>query len=107
MAYLRISGVLVLIGLISLNCVAGQKKGILFPRDSESRQSKNLDGLWNFRAEPKAASDLGISEKWFEQPLEKVTIIIIAVYVVRNLLLRMSNIGNFETDRRRGIHGCP
>lgn len=49
-----------------------QKTGILFPRDSESRQTKSLDGIWNFRAEPKGAVDLGLREEWFRQPLEKV-----------------------------------
>lgn len=55
-----------------------EKKGILFPRDSESRQTKNLDGLWNFRAEPKGASDLGINQEWYKQPLEKVSGILIS-----------------------------
>lgn len=49
-----------------------QKRGILYPRDSESRQTKSLDGIWNFRAEPKGAVDLGLMEEWFRQPLEKV-----------------------------------
>ena len=27
--------------------------GLLFPRDSPSRESKSLDGLWNFKTSPK------------------------------------------------------
>ncbi|CAL8111716.1 unnamed protein product [Orchesella dallaii] len=59
------------LALMGTNIVSGQKKGILYPRDSESRQTKTLDGIWNFRAEPKLAQDLGINQEWFNQPLEK------------------------------------
>jgi hypothetical protein len=51
--------------------VTGQQ-GFLFPRDSESRESKSLDGIWNFRAEPFGSNDLGITEQWFNAPLSQV-----------------------------------
>lgn len=59
---------------VYLTLVQGQGQGILFPRDSESRESKSLDGIWNFRAEPKGAVDLGLTEEWFNGPLERVRI---------------------------------
>jgi len=45
------------------------QKGILYPRDSESRTTKLLDGIWNFRAEPKDSSGIGLSQQWYNQPL--------------------------------------
>lgn len=70
----KVSLILFVISLHSVGYAVGQKKGILYPRDSESRQTKSLDGIWNFRAEPKGAQNLGIAQEWFKQPLEKVTI---------------------------------
>jgi len=46
--------------------------GALYPRESETREVKSLDGFWNFRtcdADPL----LGFSEKWFTQDLAKVS----------------------------------
>ncbi|CAL8111717.1 unnamed protein product [Orchesella dallaii] len=45
--------------------------GILYPQDSEFRQTKSLDGIWKFRTEPKGAQDLGIGQSWFNQTLEQ------------------------------------
>jgi len=47
--------------------------GILYPRESETREVKLLDGFWNFRAsdgDPLA----GFSEKWYAQDLAKVRV---------------------------------
>ena len=44
--------------------------GLLFPQDSESRETKSLDGVWNFRLAPISDPDVGFSEKWFENGLE-------------------------------------
>ncbi|OXA50954.1 Beta-glucuronidase [Folsomia candida] len=60
---------LVVVLVVGVAQVHGQ--GILFPRDSESRESKSLDGIWNFRQEPKGAVDLGLTEGWFNAPLEQ------------------------------------
>lgn len=68
----KLETVLLVVILTSVHYAVGQKKGILYPRDTESRQTKSLDGIWNFRAEPKGAKDLGLNEEWFKQPLEKV-----------------------------------
>jgi len=42
---------------------------MLFPRDSESRQVKDLSGFWNFRADMSANRNAGFEENWFAKPL--------------------------------------
>lgn len=45
--------------------------GILYPRESETREVKLLDGVWNFRI---SESDpmIGFREKWFVKDLSRV-----------------------------------
>ncbi|ELU02997.1 hypothetical protein CAPTEDRAFT_85998, partial [Capitella teleta] len=45
--------------------------GMLFPRESESRQIQELEGMWNFRADTSFDRDAGFKDKWYEQRLEK------------------------------------
>ena len=47
-------------------------QGMLFPRESESRQIKDLSGLWSFRADKSQNRNAGFEEKWYEQELSKV-----------------------------------
>ena len=42
---------------------------LLFPQDSEFRETKRLDGVWNFRISPSLDPELGFREKWFKAPL--------------------------------------
>ena len=51
---------------------AAQHEGMLFPRESESRQIKDLSGLWSFRADRSRNREAGFDEKWYEQELCKV-----------------------------------
>lgn len=44
--------------------------GILYPQESESREVRSLDGLWNFVVSP--TSDLGQKQSWYKNPLTKV-----------------------------------
>lgn len=46
----------------------------LYPRESPSREVKELDGLWHFRADYSASGNEGIEEKLYEKPLSKVRI---------------------------------
>ena len=46
--------------------------GMLFPRDSESRQVKDLSGFWNFRADMSANRNAGFEQNWFAKPLWQV-----------------------------------
>ena len=44
--------------------------GLLYPQDSESRETKSLDGIWKFRLAPTLDSDQGFREEWFNNGLE-------------------------------------
>ena len=63
--------------LLSIDVLAASFKsdllGMLFPRDSESREVKDLSGFWNFRADFSAKRNAGFEEKWFSKPLWQVT----------------------------------
>lgn len=48
-------------------------KGILFPIESETRERKSLDGIWNFRLAPRNDPDLGFREEWFKSSLSDVS----------------------------------
>ena len=50
-------------------CVAGFLRGMLYPRESETRQVKSLDGMWDFRAD---ISSAGFEEMWYSLPLAQV-----------------------------------
>lgn len=56
-----------LVAFISL-CLGGTR-GLLYPRESESREVKVLDGLWQFRADFSSSRDAGFTEKWYSKPL--------------------------------------
>uniref|UniRef100_A0A8B9LWG2 Beta-glucuronidase n=1 Tax=Astyanax mexicanus TaxID=7994 RepID=A0A8B9LWG2_ASTMX len=43
--------------------------GMLYPRESPSRERKQLDGLWSFRADYSPDRSAGFSQAWFSQPL--------------------------------------
>ena len=70
----------VVLTVVTLVLVAGTEdavaqaagNGILYPIDSESREVKSLDGIWNFRLAPRLNPDLGFNQQWFAQPLDKV-----------------------------------
>ncbi|ELU00445.1 hypothetical protein CAPTEDRAFT_123745 [Capitella teleta] len=47
------------------------ESGMLFPRESESRQIRELQGMWNFRADTSFDRNAGFKDKWYEQRLEK------------------------------------
>ena len=50
----------------------GSCRGLLYPRESESRDVRLLDGLWNFRADYSADRNAGFQEEWFKYPLSQV-----------------------------------
>ena len=50
-------------------CVAGFLRGMLYPTESETRQVKSLDGMWDFRAD---VSSVGFEEMWYSLPLAQV-----------------------------------
>ncbi|XP_017057256.1 beta-glucuronidase [Drosophila ficusphila] len=46
-------------------------KGLLYPRDSETREVRSLDGMWHLVQSDPADPFLGIREKWYANPLRK------------------------------------
>lgn len=48
---------------------ADLSQGMLFPRETETRQVKSLDGMWDFRAD---ISFVGFEEMWYSLPLAQV-----------------------------------
>lgn len=51
---------------------SSDQQGMLFPRESPSRQIKDLDGLWSFRADTSQNRNAGFEEKWFLKYLVQV-----------------------------------
>ncbi|UYV61296.1 GUSB [Cordylochernes scorpioides] len=43
----------------------------LYPRDSLMRETRSLDGIWNFRISPWWDMDLGFKENWYNHSLTK------------------------------------
>lgn len=48
--------------------------GMLYPRESETREVNSLDGLWNFRLSPPTDHRLGFDQSWFKHELSMVYI---------------------------------
>jgi len=59
--------------------------GILYPRESESREVKSLDGIWHFRTADIEDQELGFKRKWFQHPLQHVSIA--AIIMICSILL--------------------
>uniref|UniRef100_A0A8D8YBZ1 Beta-glucuronidase n=1 Tax=Cacopsylla melanoneura TaxID=428564 RepID=A0A8D8YBZ1_9HEMI len=57
--------------LVPKTTAASPSGGILYPRESESREVKSLDGVWNFRVS-KSDPLAGFRERWYHKDL-KVT----------------------------------
>ncbi|XP_073995288.1 beta-glucuronidase-like isoform X2 [Rhodnius prolixus] len=56
--------------LLLVYCVAWSKAtGILYPRESETREVKSLDGIWNFRVSVNPGE--GVKNRWYAQKLSK------------------------------------
>jgi len=47
--------------------------GMLFPTDSPSREVKEVNGLWRFRADLSPERNRGFVKEWFKSPLAEVT----------------------------------
>ncbi|XP_054273711.1 beta-glucuronidase-like [Macrosteles quadrilineatus] len=44
---------------------------LLYPYETETREVKSLDGLWNFKISPENDMDAGFKEEWFKRDLSK------------------------------------
>lgn len=63
---------LALLVLAAAGRAAVSPGGMLFPRESESRDVRTLDGVWNFRLCPEEDPEQGSRERWFHQDLTQV-----------------------------------
>ena len=50
-----------------------RSKCLLFPRESESREVKDISGLWNFRADNSTDRNAGFQKQWWQKPLQQVS----------------------------------
>ncbi|XP_065054436.1 beta-glucuronidase-like [Rhopilema esculentum] len=44
---------------------------LLYPRESESREVKDISGLWSFRADNSTNRNLGFEKEWWQKPLQQ------------------------------------
>ena len=51
--------------------------GLLFPRESESREIKELNGIWNFRVDNSSTRTAGFDKEWYQKPLKQVHVTLI------------------------------
>ncbi|XP_053130817.1 beta-glucuronidase [Hemicordylus capensis] len=62
---------LLLVGVLAGCPALALQGGMLYPRESPSRELKDLGGLWSFRADRSVGRDAGFREQWFKQPLRQ------------------------------------
>lgn len=53
--------------------LATSLSGILYPRESESREVVSLDGIWKFLTSPTEDQENGFRNKWYSTHFEKVS----------------------------------
>ncbi|PSN44367.1 Beta-glucuronidase [Blattella germanica] len=51
--------------------LSAAEAGILYPFESESRNTHSLDGVWNFRLASTVDSQVGHREYWYKKPLKE------------------------------------
>ena len=58
----------------ALVCNVLAEKLRLYPKESETREVKLLNGIWNFRVIPLGVDQkIGFTDKWYSQPLALVS----------------------------------
>ncbi|KAL0605692.1 Beta-glucuronidase [Plecturocebus cupreus] len=60
------------LGPLLWGCALAPPGGLLYPRESPSRERKSLDGLWSFRADFSDNRRRGFEEQWYRRPLREV-----------------------------------
>ena len=58
--------------LVLFAVLFGGGQGLLYAKDSASREVKEINGLWHFRADYSPSRNAGFVEQWYKQPLAKV-----------------------------------
>ncbi|XP_025234365.1 uncharacterized protein LOC112620263 [Theropithecus gelada] len=60
------------LGPLLWGCALALQGGMLYPRETPSRERKELDGLWCFRADFSHNRRRGFEEQWYRRPLREV-----------------------------------
>lgn len=60
------------LGLMLVNTVLPSTVGLLYPRESETREVRSLDGIWNFLKSDEGNPTQGVRDKWYLDDLNKV-----------------------------------
>lgn len=60
----------IVFGLMFVNGYEKVTEGLLYPRESETREVRSLDGIWKFARSNVTNPSQGIREKWFKSNLE-------------------------------------
>ncbi|XP_072608852.1 beta-glucuronidase [Vulpes vulpes] len=61
----------VALGPLLWTCGLALEGGMLYPRESPSRERKDLDGLWSFRADFSDSRRQGFEQQWYRAPLRE------------------------------------
>jgi len=70
--------------------------GMLYPYESESRQTQLLDGMWNFRADTSDCRCEGLVQRWYLKPLSEVNNFTVLI----DLQFRHRSVYSHESDGR-------
>ena len=73
---------LFVVSALNISLIMAALPGMLFPKDSERREVKDLSGLWDFRADMSENRNGGFEKMWFAKPLWQVRL---ALFVNKNL----------------------
>ncbi|KAM4794632.1 beta-glucuronidase [Rhinophrynus dorsalis] len=57
--------------LFSVSLSQALDGGMLYPRETPTRELKELNGIWSFRADKSPQRDEGFQEKWYKRPLRE------------------------------------
>ncbi|XP_023511311.1 beta-glucuronidase isoform X1 [Equus caballus] len=65
------AGAAAVLGPLLWGCALALQGGMLYPRESPSRERKELDGLWSFRADFSDNRRQGFEQQWYRTPLRE------------------------------------
>ncbi|XP_054481647.1 beta-glucuronidase [Anoplopoma fimbria] len=65
----RMLRVLCLLAVLEAACL--RPAGMLFPRETSSRERRELSGLWSFRADASRSRNEGFDRAWYRRPLSE------------------------------------
>ncbi|XP_003416590.1 beta-glucuronidase isoform X1 [Loxodonta africana] len=60
------------LGPLLWGCGLTLQGGMLYPRESPSRERKELGGLWSFRADSSESRRQGFEQQWYRRPLREL-----------------------------------